>query len=37
MAKIKLTKTTEETAQSQAQAVELRDTMVPGLWRSGAD
>ena len=31
MAKIKLTKTAVETAQPQAQAVELRDTVVPGF------
>ena len=31
MAKIKLTKTAVETAQRQAQAVELRDTVVPGF------
>jgi hypothetical protein len=31
MAKIKLTKTTVESAQAQAQAVELRDTVVPGF------
>jgi len=31
MAKIKLTKTAVETAQPQAQAVELRDTLVPGF------
>lgn len=31
MAMIKLTKTAVETAQAQAQAVELRDTVVPGL------
>jgi len=31
MAKIKLTKTTVETAQPQAKAVELRDTVVPGF------
>ena len=31
MAKIKLTKTAVEAAQPQAQAVELRDTVVPGF------
>ncbi|ENE4777087.1 MULTISPECIES: tyrosine-type recombinase/integrase [Klebsiella] len=31
MAKIKLTKTAVETAQAQAQPVELRDTVVPGF------
>ncbi|AOI32991.1 MULTISPECIES: tyrosine-type recombinase/integrase [Gammaproteobacteria] len=31
MAKIKLTKTAVETAQPQAQAIELRDTVVPGF------
>ncbi|REN14462.1 DUF4102 domain-containing protein, partial [Mycobacterium tuberculosis] len=31
MAKIKLTKTAVESAQPQAQAVELRDTVVPGF------
>jgi len=31
MAKIKLTKTVVETAKPQAQAVELRDTIVPGF------
>ena len=31
MAKIKLTKTTVETAQPQTQAFELRDTLVPGF------
>jgi len=31
MAKIKLTKTVVETAKPQAQAVELRDTVVPGF------
>ncbi|EEE05489.1 tyrosine-type recombinase/integrase [Burkholderia multivorans] len=31
MAKIKLTKTAVESAQAQAQAVELRDTVVPGF------
>jgi hypothetical protein len=31
MAKIKLTKTAVETAQTQAQPIELRDTMVPGF------
>ena len=31
MAKIKLTKTAVETAQPEAQAVELRDTLVPGF------
>ena len=31
MAKIKLTKTAVETAQPQAQAVELRDTVAPGF------
>ncbi len=31
MAKIKLTKTAVDAAQPQAQAVELRDTVVPGF------
>ena len=31
MAKIKLTKTAVETAQPQAQDIELRDTVVPGF------
>lgn len=31
MAKIKLTKTAVETAQPQAQAIELRDTLLPGF------
>jgi hypothetical protein len=31
MAKIKLTKTAADAAQPQAQAVELRDTVVPGF------
>jgi hypothetical protein len=31
MAKVKLTKTAVETAQAQAQSVELRDTAVPGF------
>jgi len=31
MAKTKLTKTAVEAAQPQAQAVELRDTLVPGF------
>jgi hypothetical protein len=31
MARIKLTKSAVEAAQPQAQAVELRDTMVPGF------
>ena len=31
MAKIKLTKTAVETAQPQATAIELRDTVVPGF------
>lgn len=31
MAKIKLTKTATDSAQPQAQAVKLRDTMVPGF------
>ena len=40
MAKIKLTKSAVDAAQPQAQAVELRDTLVPGfdvapvLWSS---
>lgn len=35
MAKIKLTKSAVDTAQPQAQAVELRDTVVPGLMCKG--
>ena len=31
MAKIKLTKSAVDAAQAQAQPVELRDTLVPGL------
>lgn len=33
MAKIKLTKSAVDAAQPQAQAVELRDTLVPGFLR----
>ncbi len=33
MARIKLTKTAVESAQPQAQAVELLDTVVPGFLR----